>query len=113
VTNPDSLQSVIRATIDKFAWLDVLHNFAWLDVLHNNAGSSTAQDDTLNPHPAATSEIAENIDSASAPEAAAGLAAPTRRRYTASRPAASTSSRHRRRRPRVTREWDASAAGRF
>jgi len=48
-----------------------------------------------NPRPAAPSEIAENIDSASAPEAAAGLAPPTRRRYTASWPAASTSSRHR------------------
>lgn len=37
VTNPDSLQSAIRATVDKFGRLDVLHN---------NAGGSTAQDDT-------------------------------------------------------------------
>jgi NAD(P)-dependent dehydrogenase (short-subunit alcohol dehydrogenase family) len=37
VTDPDSLQSAIRATIDKFGRLDVLHN---------NAGGSTAQDDT-------------------------------------------------------------------
>jgi NAD(P)-dependent dehydrogenase (short-subunit alcohol dehydrogenase family) len=34
---PDSLQSAIRATVDKFGRLDVLHN---------NAGGSTAQDDT-------------------------------------------------------------------
>ena len=37
VTNPDSLQSAIRATVDKFGRLDVLHN---------NAGGSTARDDT-------------------------------------------------------------------
>jgi hypothetical protein len=47
-------------------------------------------------------------------EVAAGLAAPTRQRYTASLPAASTTfatSRHRR--ARAAREWDGSAAGRF
>jgi len=37
VTDPDSLQAAIRATVD---------NFGRLDVLHNNAGGSTAQDDT-------------------------------------------------------------------
>src|ERR1700736_6353498 len=37
VTDPDSFQSAIRATVDKFGRLDVLHN---------NAGGSTAQDDT-------------------------------------------------------------------
>jgi NAD(P)-dependent dehydrogenase (short-subunit alcohol dehydrogenase family) len=37
VTDPDSLQSAIRATVDKFGRLDVLHN---------NAGGSTAEDDT-------------------------------------------------------------------
>jgi NAD(P)-dependent dehydrogenase (short-subunit alcohol dehydrogenase family) len=37
VTDPDSLQSAIRATVDKFGRLEVLHN---------NAGGSTAQDDT-------------------------------------------------------------------
>src|SRR3984893_11336776 len=37
VTDPDSLQSAIRATVDKFGRLDVLHK---------NAGGSTAQDDT-------------------------------------------------------------------
>src|SRR5882724_8337498 len=37
VTDPDSLQSAIRATVDKFGRLDVLHN---------NAGGSTARDDT-------------------------------------------------------------------
>ena len=37
MTDPDSLQSAIRATVDKFGRLDVLHN---------NAGGSTAQDDT-------------------------------------------------------------------
>jgi NAD(P)-dependent dehydrogenase (short-subunit alcohol dehydrogenase family) len=37
VSDPDSLQSAIRATVDKFGRLDVLHN---------NAGGSTAQDDT-------------------------------------------------------------------
>jgi NAD(P)-dependent dehydrogenase (short-subunit alcohol dehydrogenase family) len=37
VTDPDSLQSAIRATVDKFGRLDVLHN---------NAGGSTAQDNT-------------------------------------------------------------------
>src|SRR5216684_4734043 len=37
VTEPDSLQSAIRATVDKFGRLDVLHN---------NAGGSTAQDNT-------------------------------------------------------------------
>jgi NAD(P)-dependent dehydrogenase (short-subunit alcohol dehydrogenase family) len=37
VTDPDSLQSAIRATVDKFGRLDILHN---------NAGGSTAQDDT-------------------------------------------------------------------
>jgi NAD(P)-dependent dehydrogenase (short-subunit alcohol dehydrogenase family) len=37
VTDPDSLQSAIRVTVDKFGRLDVLHN---------NAGGSTAQDDT-------------------------------------------------------------------
>jgi len=37
VTDPDSLQKAIRATVDKFGRLDVLHN---------NAGGSTAQDDT-------------------------------------------------------------------
>jgi NAD(P)-dependent dehydrogenase (short-subunit alcohol dehydrogenase family) len=37
VTDPDGLQSAIRATVDKFGRLDVLHN---------NAGGSTAQDDT-------------------------------------------------------------------
>jgi NAD(P)-dependent dehydrogenase (short-subunit alcohol dehydrogenase family) len=36
VTDPDSLQAAIRATVDKFGRLDVLHN---------NAGGSTAQDD--------------------------------------------------------------------
>jgi NAD(P)-dependent dehydrogenase (short-subunit alcohol dehydrogenase family) len=36
VTDPDSLQAEIRATVDKFDRL----------VLHNNAGGSTAQDDT-------------------------------------------------------------------
>jgi NAD(P)-dependent dehydrogenase (short-subunit alcohol dehydrogenase family) len=37
VTDPDSLQAAIRATVDRFGRLDVLHN---------NAGGSTAQDDT-------------------------------------------------------------------
>jgi NAD(P)-dependent dehydrogenase (short-subunit alcohol dehydrogenase family) len=37
VTDPDSLQSAIRTTVDKFGRLDVLHN---------NAGGSTARDDT-------------------------------------------------------------------
>jgi NAD(P)-dependent dehydrogenase (short-subunit alcohol dehydrogenase family) len=37
VTEPDSLQAALRATIDKFGRLDVLHN---------NAGGSTAQDGT-------------------------------------------------------------------
>jgi NAD(P)-dependent dehydrogenase (short-subunit alcohol dehydrogenase family) len=37
VTDPDSLQAAIRATVDKFGRLDVLHN---------NAGGSTEQDDT-------------------------------------------------------------------
>jgi NAD(P)-dependent dehydrogenase (short-subunit alcohol dehydrogenase family) len=37
VTEPDSLQAAIRATVDKFGRLDVLHN---------NAGGSTARDDT-------------------------------------------------------------------
>jgi NAD(P)-dependent dehydrogenase (short-subunit alcohol dehydrogenase family) len=37
VTDPDSLQAAIRATVNKFGRLDVLHN---------NAGGSTAQDDT-------------------------------------------------------------------
>ena len=37
MTDPDSLQAAIRATVDKFGGLDVLHN---------NAGGSTAQDDT-------------------------------------------------------------------
>jgi NAD(P)-dependent dehydrogenase (short-subunit alcohol dehydrogenase family) len=37
VTEPDSLRAAIRATVDKFGRLDVLHN---------NAGGSTAQDDT-------------------------------------------------------------------
>jgi len=37
VTDPDSLQSAIRATVDKFGRLDVLHN---------NAGGSTAQNNT-------------------------------------------------------------------
>ena len=37
VTDPDILQKAIRATVDKFGRLDVLHN---------NAGGSTAQDDT-------------------------------------------------------------------
>ena len=37
VTDPNSLQSAIRATVDKFGRLDVLHN---------NAGGSTAQDNT-------------------------------------------------------------------
>jgi len=36
VTDPDSLQAAVRATVDKFGRLDVL----------NNAGGSTAQDDT-------------------------------------------------------------------
>ena len=36
VTDPDSLQAAIRATVDKFGRLDVLHN---------NAGGSTARDD--------------------------------------------------------------------
>jgi NAD(P)-dependent dehydrogenase (short-subunit alcohol dehydrogenase family) len=41
VTDPDSLKAAIRATVDKFGRLDVLHN---------NAGGSTAQDDTaVNP----------------------------------------------------------------
>ena len=37
VTDPKSLQAAIRATVDKFGRLDVLHN---------NAGGSTAADDT-------------------------------------------------------------------
>ncbi len=37
VTDPDSLQAAIRATLDKFGRLDVLHN---------NAGGSTAADNT-------------------------------------------------------------------
>jgi NAD(P)-dependent dehydrogenase (short-subunit alcohol dehydrogenase family) len=37
VTDADSLQTAIRATVDKFGRLDVLHN---------NAGGSTGQDDT-------------------------------------------------------------------
>jgi NAD(P)-dependent dehydrogenase (short-subunit alcohol dehydrogenase family) len=37
VTDPESLQAAIRATVDKFGRLDVLHN---------NAGGSTAQDNT-------------------------------------------------------------------
>jgi len=37
VTDPDSLQSAIRTTVDKFGRLDVLHN---------NAGGSTARDET-------------------------------------------------------------------
>ena len=37
VTDPDSLQAAISATVDKFGRLDVLHN---------NAGGSTIQDDT-------------------------------------------------------------------
>jgi NAD(P)-dependent dehydrogenase (short-subunit alcohol dehydrogenase family) len=37
VTDPDSLQAAIRATVNKFGRLDVLHN---------NAGGSTARDDT-------------------------------------------------------------------
>ena len=37
VTDPDSLQSAIRTTVDKFGRVDVLHN---------NAGGSTARDDT-------------------------------------------------------------------
>ena len=37
MTDPDSLQAAIRATVDKFGRLDVLHN---------NAGGSTARDDT-------------------------------------------------------------------
>ena len=37
VTDPDILQKAIRATVDKFGRLDVLHT---------NAGGSTAQDDT-------------------------------------------------------------------
>jgi NAD(P)-dependent dehydrogenase (short-subunit alcohol dehydrogenase family) len=37
VTDADSLQTAIRATVDKFGRLDVLHN---------NAGGSTARDDT-------------------------------------------------------------------
>jgi NAD(P)-dependent dehydrogenase (short-subunit alcohol dehydrogenase family) len=37
VTDADSLQTAIRATVDKFGGLDVLHN---------NAGGSTGQDDT-------------------------------------------------------------------
>lgn len=37
VTDPDSLQAALRAAIDKFGRLDILHN---------NAGGSTAQDDT-------------------------------------------------------------------
>jgi NAD(P)-dependent dehydrogenase (short-subunit alcohol dehydrogenase family) len=37
VTDPDSLQAAIRATIDRFGRLDVLHN---------NAGGSTARDGT-------------------------------------------------------------------
>ena len=37
VTDPESLQAAIRATVGKFGRLDVLHN---------NAGGSTAQDDT-------------------------------------------------------------------
>jgi len=37
VTDPDSLKAAIRATVDKFGRLDVLHN---------NAGGSTAEDDT-------------------------------------------------------------------
>src|SRR6267143_1069032 len=37
VTDPDSLQSAIRTTVDKFGRLDILHN---------NAGGSTARDDT-------------------------------------------------------------------
>jgi len=37
VTDPGSLRSAIRTTVDKFGRLDILHN---------NAGGSTAQDDT-------------------------------------------------------------------
>jgi NAD(P)-dependent dehydrogenase (short-subunit alcohol dehydrogenase family) len=37
VTDPERLQAAIRATVDKFGRLDVLHN---------NAGGSTARDDT-------------------------------------------------------------------
>jgi NAD(P)-dependent dehydrogenase (short-subunit alcohol dehydrogenase family) len=37
MTDPDSLQAAIRATVDKFGRLDVLHN---------NAGGSTVRDDT-------------------------------------------------------------------
>ena len=37
VTDPDSLQAAMRAAVDKFGRLDVLHN---------NAGGSTAQDNT-------------------------------------------------------------------
>ena len=37
VTDPDSLQSAIRTTVDRFGRLDILHN---------NAGGSTAQDGT-------------------------------------------------------------------
>jgi NAD(P)-dependent dehydrogenase (short-subunit alcohol dehydrogenase family) len=37
VTEPDSLQAAIRATVDRFGRLDVLHN---------NAGGSTARDNT-------------------------------------------------------------------
>src|SRR5580704_9019956 len=37
VTDPDSLQAALRATVAKFGRLDVLHN---------NAGGSTAADDT-------------------------------------------------------------------
>jgi NAD(P)-dependent dehydrogenase (short-subunit alcohol dehydrogenase family) len=37
VTDPDILQAAIRATVDKFGRLDVLHN---------NAGGSTARDGT-------------------------------------------------------------------
>jgi NAD(P)-dependent dehydrogenase (short-subunit alcohol dehydrogenase family) len=36
VTDPDSLRSAIRGTVDRFGRLDVLHN---------NDGGSTAQDD--------------------------------------------------------------------
>jgi len=42
VTDPDSLQSAIRATVDRFGRLDILHN---------NAGGSTLQDGPVTDAP--------------------------------------------------------------
>ena len=67
VTDPDSLQAALRATIDKFGRLDVLHN---------NAGGSTAQDDTAVNAP--LDEFWRAISSTStAPFSVAALASPS------------------------------------